>query len=58
MRNPAGLLLNRGQGNVYKYPKQPLTNTQLINKMQTSGIEVLDNAKAENALLEIGYYRL
>lgn len=43
---------------MYTYPKQPLSNIKLINKMQASGVEVLDVAKAENALLDIGYYRL
>lgn len=43
---------------MYAYPKPPLQNTQLINKMQTSGIQISDVAGAEKILLEIGYYRL
>lgn len=43
---------------MYSYPKPPLSTPQLINKMQVSGIQISDVAKAERILLEIGYYRL
>lgn len=43
---------------MYTYPKPPLSNKQLIKKISAAGIEVSDAAKAEEALLEIGYYRL
>lgn len=43
---------------MYAYPKPPLSNEQLISKMQASGIQISDIAKAKRILLEIGYYRL
>lgn len=43
---------------MYIYPKPPLSNADLINKLQTAGLEIPNAADAECILLEIGYYRL
>lgn len=43
---------------MYTYPKPPLSNADLIKKLQAAELDIPDVADAERVLLEIGYYRL
>lgn len=43
---------------MYQYPKQFLSITQLIQKLQGAGMTIHSQSEAETALSSIGYYRL